>query len=108
MIWSTPTAPTAAQPTANKCAAEAFSNTRGAGLVQRAPRVFENASAAHLFAVGGAAVGAVGVDQIIFHVQHQIDRVFHQGFLCVMGVGLSDCAWQCVRPSQDDVGAITR
>ncbi|MNW03856.1 hypothetical protein D3C71_1998500 [compost metagenome] len=48
--------------------------------------MLKNATAAHLFAVSCPAIGPVGVNQIIFHVQHQIDRVFHQGFLCVMGV----------------------
>ncbi|MNT64319.1 hypothetical protein D3C72_2022100 [compost metagenome] len=42
----------------------------GAGLVQCVAGVFQDGAAAHLLSVGGAAVGTVGVDQIVFHVQH--------------------------------------
>ncbi|MNR45615.1 hypothetical protein D3C85_1644820 [compost metagenome] len=57
----------------------------GACLVHGAPRVLQDAAAAHLLAIGRAAVGPVRVDQVVLHVQHQIDGIFHQAFLDVVG-----------------------
>ena len=53
----------------------------GARLVQGRTRVLQDATGAHLFAISRLAVGAVGMDEVVFHVQDQIDGVAHAGVL---------------------------
>src|SRR5690606_34875230 len=47
----------------------------GARFCNRITSLFNNAALAGLFTKGRLAVGAICMDQIIFHIQYQIDSV---------------------------------